>query len=884
MRIRNFLPMNRSDMEARGWDELDFLLITGDAYVDHPSFGIAIIARVLEKHDFRVGILAQPDWKDLRDFRAMGKPRLACLISGGNLDSMVNHYTAAKKKRHKDAYSPGGKSGLRPDRTTIAYSNRVREALPGVPVIIGGIEASLRRFAHYDYWSNDVRRSILLDSQADLLVFGMGEKAIVEVAERLNNGVPIDQIADVRGTMAPLTGDVVPQDTFVLPSFDDVASDKKKYAEAFWVQYNQQDPFRGKPMYQPHGHKSVLQNRPSLPLTQAEMDAIYALPFMGTYHPFYEDQGGVPAIKEVEFSLTSVRGCYGACSFCALTFHQGRIVQSRSAESIIREAEQMTWNDRFKGYIHDVGGPTANFRRPACKEQLTRGSCSHKQCLFPEPCDKLENDHEEYLDLLRRLRSLPKVKKVFVRSGIRYDAVLADRNSGFIRELCEHHVSGQLKVAPEHVSEEVLRLMGKPGKAVYEEFVQRFREANEELGKEQYLVPYLMSSHPGSTLKEAVELAEYVRDMGVNPEQVQDFIPTPGTLSTCMYYTGLDPHTMEPVYIPRSMHEKAMQRALIQYRSPKNHALVEEALRLAHREDLIGYGPKCLIRPRKYLRVDPLEKDSKPSKPSKGRVRRSGMKKTGVAGKEAPYKGAPGKETRKKDSRSVETLQKGVQSKEPRYKGVRSIEAQNKAVQGKESRYKDTRTTEAPYKGAPVKPGNYKDARSAEAEPYKGALGKPGRYKDARSVAKAPYKGAPGKAGGYKDARTVEKVSRKGAPSSKEERFKDSRSIETPKSAPAKEGRYKDARSAEKAPYKGALGDAGRFKAERSIVTPYKGAPGKAAPFKDARSKDKLLKSVQTKTASSEGTQEKEKARFWRGADNLIHKGKRKHRGGKKDK
>jgi len=882
-------------MEARGWDELDFLLITGDAYVDHPSFGVAIIARVLEKHDFRVGILAQPDWKDLRDFRALGKPRLACLISGGNLDSMVNHYTAAKKKRHKDAYSPGGKTGLRPDRTTIAYSNRVREALPGVPVIIGGIEASLRRFAHYDYWSNDVKRSILLDSQADLLVFGMGEKAIVEVAERLNNGELIEQITDVRGTMVPLTGESVPQEALVLPSYEEVISDKEKYARAFWLQYNQQDAFRGKAMYQSHGRKSVLQNKPSLPLTQAEMDAIYALPFMGTYHPSYEDQGGVPAIEEVEFSLTSVRGCYGACSFCALTFHQGRIVQSRSAESIIREAEQMTWNDRFKGYIHDVGGPTANFRQPACKEQLTRGACSHKQCLFPEPCDKLENDHEEYLDILRSLRSLPKVKKVFVRSGIRYDAVLADRNSGpgFIRELCEHHVSGQLKVAPEHVSEEVLRLMGKPGKAVYEEFVQKFREANEELGKEQYLVPYLMSSHPGSTLKEAVELAEYVRDMGVNPEQVQDFIPTPGTLSTCMYYTGLDPHTMEPVYIPRSMHEKAMQRALIQYRSPKNHVLVEEALRLAHREDLIGYGPKCLIRPRKYVRADPLEKDGKPSKMNKGKVRRSGMKSKSV-GKEAPYKAeqsktAPGKRT----SSGQETSYKGAQSKEPRYKGVPSIEAPYKVIQGKESRYKDAaRATDAP----------------------KGALGKPGRHKDARNAEATPYKGAPGKAGGYRDARTAEKVAFKGAPS-KTERFKDSRSIETPKGAPAKEGRFKDVRSAEKSPSTGVQSEVGRSRAERSLVTPYKAALGKVAPFKEGRgkeaapykgtsgkartggykgarsvetshkevqSKDVANTGAQSKEGLSEGTQEKGKARFWRGADNQIHMGKRKHRGGKK--
>jgi len=842
-------------MEARGWDELDFLLITGDAYVDHPSFGIAIIARVLEKHDFRVGILAQPDWKDLRDFRAMGKPRLACLITGGNLDSMVNHYTAAKKKRHKDVYSPGGKSGLRPDRTTIAYSNRVREALPGVPVIIGGLEASLRRFAHYDYWSDDVKRSILLDSQADLLIFGMGEKAIVEVAERLNNGVPIDQITDVRGTMVPLTGEVMPQNTIVLPSFDDVTSDKKKYAEAFLVQYNQQDPFRGKPMYQPHGRKSVLQNQPALPLSQAEMDAIYTLPFMGTYHPIYEDRGGVPAIEEVEFSLTSVRGCYGACSFCALTFHQGRIVQSRSAESIIREAELMTWNDRFKGYIHDVGGPTANFRRPACKEQLTRGACSHKQCLFPEPCDKLDNDHEEYLDLLRNLRNLPKVKKVFVRSGIRYDAVLADRNSGpeFIRELCEHHVSGQLKVAPEHVSEEVLRLMGKPGKAVFEEFVQRFDEANEELGKEQYLVPYLMSSHPGSTLKEAIELAEYVRDMGVNPEQVQDFIPTPGTLSTCMYYTGLDPHTMTEVYIPRSMHEKSMQRALIQYRSPRNHTLVEEALRLGHREDLIGYGPKCLIRPRRYVKADPIEKDGKPIKMNKGKVRRSGMKSKGVATKEAPYKSGPDKAAPIKGTPSKVTPLKDAKSKEPRYKGARSIEAPNKVLQGKESRYKNARRD---------------DASPSNVEP-----GRPGRYKDAKNVEKAPFKGAPGKAGGYRDARTVEKVSRKGAPS-REERFKDSRNIETPKGAPAKEGRYKDVRSTEKTPYKGAPSKPGGSKDVRNLEAPYKGV----------RSKEAAYTGVQSKETKSEGAPEKEKARFWRGADNLLHKGKRKHRGGKKDK
>ncbi|AFM42126.1 uncharacterized radical SAM protein YgiQ [Desulfosporosinus acidiphilus SJ4] len=622
MRLRSFLPINRTDMEARGWAELDFLLITGDAYVDHPSFGIAVIARVLENQGFHVGILAQPDWKDLQAFRVMGKPRLACMVTGGNLDSMVNHYTAAKKKRHEDAYSPGGEEGLRPDRATIVYSNRVREALPGVPVIIGGIEASLRRFAHYDYWSNEVRRSILIDSQADMLVFGMGEKPITEVARRLKDGESISQISDVRGTMVPYSLEDSTNDVIVLPGFEEVVADKKKYAESFWVQYNQQDPFRGKPMLQVHNRKAVLQNRPSLPLSRPEMDAIYALPFVGTYHPSYEEKGGVPAIKEVEFSLTSTRGCYGACSFCALTFHQGRIIQSRSPESIIQEAEQMTWNSRFKGYIHDVGGPTANFRRPSCQKQLTKGTCSHRQCLFPKPCENLEHDHEEYLSLLRRLRNLPRVKKVFVRSGIRYDAVLADKTTKFIRELCEHHVSGQLKVAPEHVSDEVLRYMGKPGKKVYEKFVQRFKEENKQLGKKQYLVPYLMSSHPGSTLKEAIELAEYVRDMGVNPEQVQDFIPTPGTLSTCMYYTGIDPRTMENVYVPRSMHEKAMQRALIQYRNPKNYELVEEALRRSHREDLIGYGPQCLIRPRKEAGsgTGNLERSAKKT------TRRSGMK------------------------------------------------------------------------------------------------------------------------------------------------------------------------------------------------------------------------------------------------------------------
>lgn len=634
-----FLPISQDDIKERGWAELDFLMITGDAYVDHPSFGIAIIARILEKNNYRIGIIAQPDWKNLDAFRVLGRPRLACLISGGNLDSMVNHYTAARKKRSQDVYSPGGQGGKRPDRATIVYANRFREALPGVPVIIGGIEASLRRFAHYDYWSDQVRHSILTDSQADMLVFGMGEKAILEVTERLETGERIQEINNVRGTMIPWLGEP-PADALILPGYADVITDKQTYAEAFWVQYQQQDPFRGKPMYQLQGRTGVLQNSPSYPLSQSEMDAVYALPYMGTYHPVYEQEGGVPAIEEVEFSLVSARGCYGACSFCALTFHQGRIIQSRSPESILREAERLTWNPRFKGYIHDVGGPTANFRRPACTGQLQRGACSHRQCLFPEPCPQSDLNHTEYIELLRRLRALPKVKKVFVRSGIRYDAVLADPDSGFLEELCAHHVSGQLKVAPEHVSEAVLKRMGKPGKAVYNRFVREFHKVNQKIGKEQYLVPYLMSSHPGSTLEEAIELAEYVRDMEVNPEQVQDFIPTPGTLSTCMYYTGLDPRTMEKVYVPRTLHEKALQRALIQYRNPKNYALVAEALRLAHREDLIGYGSKCLIKPRKGK-----TNFSRPPEKTEGNGVNKGAKRPGSNNrKQGNYQGKQGME------------------------------------------------------------------------------------------------------------------------------------------------------------------------------------------------------------------------------------------------
>ena len=593
----DFLPIDRAGMTERGWQELDFLMISGDAYVDHPSFGVAIIMRMLEKRGFRVGIIAQPDWRNLESFRRLGKPRLACLISGGNLDSMVNHCTAAQKRRSADAYSPGGKPGRRPDRATIVYANRFREAFSGVPVIIGGIEASLRRFAHYDYWSNAVRRSVLTDSQADMLVFGMGEKAIIEVAERLRQGEAPAEIRDVRGTMIPWRGEP-PVQCLELEAYGVVSTDKRRYAESFWEQYRQQDPFRGKAMYQGQGRTAVLQNPPAFPLSQGEMDEVYALPYAGTYHPVYECEGGVPAIREVEFSLTSARGCFGSCSFCALTFHQGRIIQGRSQESILAEAQRLIRHPNFKGYIHDVGGPTANFRRPACAAQLKRGACPQRQCLFPQPCPEADLDHQESIQLLRRLRALSGVKKVFVRSGIRYDAVLADKKGDFLREICAHHVSGQLKVAPEHISAAVLQRMGKPGKHVYNRFVREFTKVNAELGKKQYLVPYLMSSHPGSGLREAVELAEYVRDMGVNPEQVQDFIPTPGTLSTCMYYTGLDPRTKEKVYVPRSLHEKALQRALIQYRDPRNYELVREALRLAHREDLIGYGPECLIRPR----------------------------------------------------------------------------------------------------------------------------------------------------------------------------------------------------------------------------------------------------------------------------------------------
>lgn len=594
-----FLPVTKEEMNERGWEALDFLLVSGDAYVDHPSFGVAIIGRLLESKGYRVGIIAQPDWRSVQDFKKLGRPRYAALISSGNLDSMVNHYTASKKPRSEDAYAPGGKAGLRPDRAAIVYAHRVKEAFKGLPVILGGVEASLRRFAHYDYWDNKVRRSVMVDAKADLLVYGMGEKPILNLAELFYQGTVKGKLSQIPGTafLTPTLDGL--KDYILLPSFEEVSTVKKQYAEAFKIQMDQQDPYRGKILVQAHGELFMVQNPPAKPLSQQELDNVYALPFQRTYHPSYATAGGVPALREVEFSLTSHRGCYGGCSFCALTFHQGRIIQNRSHRSLLTEAEKMTWQPNFKGYIHDVGGPTANFRNRACKPQETRGACSHRQCLFPEPCPSLEVSHEDYLSLLKKIRSLPKVKKVFVRSGIRYDYLLKDSSQEFFKELCQNHISGQLKVAPEHVSAKVLAAMGKPGGNTYDKFVQKYKTINRELGKEQYLVPYFMSSHPGSTLKEAIELAEYVRDLGYNPEQVQDFIPTPGSLSTCMFYTGLDPRTMEKIYVPRGPHEKAMQRALIQYRNPKNYELVYEALTKADRKDLIGFGPKALIRPKK---------------------------------------------------------------------------------------------------------------------------------------------------------------------------------------------------------------------------------------------------------------------------------------------
>ncbi len=594
----DFPPTTRADMNARGWDVCDFVYVCGDAYVDHPSFGAAIIVRLLEAHGYRVGVIAQPDWRYPASVTVLGEPRLAFLVSAGNMDSMVNHYSVSKHRRHTDAYTPGGVAGARPDHAAAVYGNLIRRTYKETPIVLGGIEASLRRLAHYDYWSDKLKRSILLDSGADLISYGMGEHSIVEIADALSAGLPVSQITYIDGTVYRTRSLDEVFDYTLLPSWDEVSSDKLAYARSFAVQYDNMDPIRGGRLVESYPHDVyVVQNPPAKPLTQEEFDAAYDLPYTRTYHPDYEAAGGVPALAEVKMSLISNRGCFGECSFCALTFHQGRIVQARSHESLLAEARKITAEPDFKGYINDVGGPTANFRQPACKNQLKHGACLRKRCLWPHVCRSMNVDHSDYVALLRELRALPGVKKVFVRSGIRFDYALADADDTFIRELCEHHVSGQLKVAPEHVSDAVLSVMGKPSREVYDRFVEKYRAVNRELGKDQYLVPYLMSSHPGSTMKEAVKLAEYVRDMGYMPEQVQDFYPTPSTMSTCMYYTGVDPRTMKPVYVPRSAHEKALQRALIQYRKPENYDLVREALERAGRRDLIGYGPKCLIRP-----------------------------------------------------------------------------------------------------------------------------------------------------------------------------------------------------------------------------------------------------------------------------------------------
>lgn len=595
-----FLPLCKEDMNKRGWEQVDFVYVTGDAYVDHPSFGHAIITRVLEARGYRVGIISQPDWRRDESVTVYGEPRLGFLVSAGNMDSMVNHFSVSKKRRKKDAYTPGGEMGKRPDYAAVVYGNLIRRTYKHTPIILGGIEASLRRLAHYDYWSDKLKRSILLDSGADIISYGMGERSVVEIAEALEAGIAVSDLTYLDGTVIKVKSLASVYDAVVLPSYEELTKSVRAYAESFYIQYQNTDALTGKRLAEAYGeHLYVVQNPPSKPLTQMEMDDIYALPYMRTYHPSYEKMGGVPAIAEIKFSLISNRGCFGGCNFCALTFHQGRVIQTRSHESLLAEADILTREPDFKGYIHDVGGPTANFRLPSCEKQLKSGVCRDKQCLFPRPCRNLRAEHRDYVELLRKLRKVPGVKKVFIRSGIRFDYLLADKDKTFLKELCKYHVSGQLKVAPEHVADEVLSLMGKPENKVYEEFTRNFDEMNKKLHKEQYLVPYLMSSHPGSDMKAAVRLAEYCRDLGYMPEQVQDFYPTPSTISTCMYYTGLDPRTMEKVYVPKNPHEKALQRALIQYRRPDNYALVLEALKRAGRMDLVGFGGKCLIAPRK---------------------------------------------------------------------------------------------------------------------------------------------------------------------------------------------------------------------------------------------------------------------------------------------
>ena len=597
MNTLDFLPVSAEDMDLRGWDFYDFLLITGDAYVDHPSFGAAIIGRILEAEGWRVAVLAQPDWRSPDAFASLGRPRLGVLIGAGNIDSMVAHYTAAKKRRSSDAYSPGNKMGLRPDRPTIVYANRAREAFPGLPIIIGGLEASLRRFAHYDYWDDKVRRSILFDAGADLLVYGMGERATREIARRLRRGEPVENLTDIPGTAYAAKTPDCRFEAVPVPSFEAVLRDKRDYAGATRVEYEEHDPIRGRAVLQRHGESVLVVNPPPMPLNRTELDFVAELPYTREVHPMYSVLGGVAAIEEVRFSVTHNRGCFGGCNFCSLAFHQGRMVTSRSHESVLREVEGFVQDPQFKGYVHDVGGPSANFRHPSCQQQLKNGMCKNRSCLAPAPCKNLDPSHADYLSLLRKVRAVPGVKKVFIRSGIRFDYMLCEKNSEFFSDLVRHHISGQLKVAPEHCSPQVLDYMGKPHFEVYERFREKYQRLNQRYGLEQYLVPYLMSSHPGCTLNDAVDLAVFLNKTGRQPEQVQDFYPTPGTLSTCMWYTGLDPRTMEPVYVAKSPHDKALQRALLQWKRPELRRLVVEALHRAGREDLIGYGKDCLVRP-----------------------------------------------------------------------------------------------------------------------------------------------------------------------------------------------------------------------------------------------------------------------------------------------
>lgn len=657
--IRDYLPISKEDMKKRGIEQLDFVYVIGDAYVDHPSFGPAIISRILEANGYQVGIIAQPDWKDEGSIQILGKPRLGFLVSAGNMDTMVNHYTVAKKHRKVDAYSPGGVMGKRPDRATIVYCNLIRKVYKDIPIVTGGIEASLRRLAHYDYWSDKVKRSILLDSGADIISYGMGEHSIVEIADALASGIAVSDITFIPGTVYKAKNLDSVYDAVILPDYQSILASKEEFARSFYKQYCNTDPFTAKPLVEKYKENEyVVQNPPAKPLSQAEMDRVYALPFMRDYHPSYEAQGGIPAIEELKFSLVSNRGCFGGCSFCALTFHQGRMIQTRSHESILQEAQHLIWDKDFKGYINDVGGPTANFRHTACEKQKTKGVCVNKQCLFPTPCKNLKIDHSDYLSLLKKLRELPNVKKVFIRSGIRFDYLINDKDDTFMKELCEHHVSGQLKVAPEHISDNVLKLMGKPSNNVYERFIKAYKKTNDDVGKKQFVVPYLMSSHPGSTMKEAVALAEYLRDLGYMPEQVQDFYPTPSTISTCMYYTELDPRTMEKVYVPKNPHEKAMQRALIQYRNPKNYELVVEALQKAGRTDLIGFDKNCLIRPRNN---DRFGQRSQSGQSGHGRAKESGSGKYTFASKGA--KGGSngnsnGKPKKKKAIRNVHKAKK----------------------------------------------------------------------------------------------------------------------------------------------------------------------------------------------------------------------------------